>query len=141
MLKSTIADVDGSCCTLSYDEANHWLVGTWSGFVDQHEAERGMLNYLRQLQLVCSACLLNDNSGLRGPWFDSVRWLAEVWAPEAARLGLRYVAHVVQADTLHDVLTESLRTPLRSVFELQIFQTVAEAQHWLRHCQQAEAGH
>jgi hypothetical protein len=42
--------------------------------------------------------LLNDNSQLTGPWFESTDWLAHVWLPQAEHLGLRYVAHVVQAD-------------------------------------------
>lgn len=140
MLISALSDSDGSRCTLSYDQANGWLVGTWKGFVDPHEAQRGSQNYLRQLRHVRCAYLLNDNSRLRGPWFDSIQWLAEVWVPEAAEMGVRYVAHVVQADTLHDVLTDSLRTPLRWKLELQIFQTVAEAEDWLRRCQQADQG-
>jgi hypothetical protein len=45
-----------------------------------------------------SAMLLNDNSQLTGPWFESTDWLAHVWLPQAEHLGLRYVAHVVQAD-------------------------------------------
>ena len=140
MLISALSDIDGSRCTLSYDEADGWLLGTWGGFVDPNEAQRGAQNYLRQLGHVRCAYLLNDNSRLHGPWFDSMQWLAEVWAPQAAEMGVRYVAHVVQRDTLHDILTESLRTPLHSVFELQIFQTLAEAGDWLRRCQQANQG-
>lgn len=60
-----------------------------------------------------------------------------MWKPQAVRLGLRYVAHVIQADRRFDVLTE--RLPGSLPFELQIFQDVAQAQHWLRRCRAAPA--
>ena len=134
MLINHLSDFDGSRCTLTYDEAGHWLRATWSGFVDVWEAQRGAQNYLNQLETIRCAYLLNDNSPMQGPWFDSLDWVRLVWAPEAARMGLRYLAHVVQANTLHDVLTDTL-VPLDCEFELQVFQTVAEAEAWLRACQ------
>ena len=48
-------------------------------------------------------------------------------------MGLRYLAYVGQADTLHDALTDTV-LPLECEFEMQIFQTVAEATAWLRAC-------
>ncbi len=134
MLITSLPDLDGSRCTLTYDEQNHWLRATWTGFVDVWEAQRGAQNYLNQLKKIHCAYLLNDNSPMQGPWFDSLEWVRLVWAPEAARMGLRYVAHVVQANTLHDVLADTL-SPLDCEFEMQIFQTVAEAEVWLRQCQ------
>jgi hypothetical protein len=73
---------------------------------------------------------------MTGPWFDSLEWLAEVWLPQAQRLGLRYVAHVVQADRAHDVLTSHLLKNLP--FDLQIFHDVDDARHWLRECRNAK---
>jgi hypothetical protein len=79
--------------------------------------------------------LLNDNTTLRGPWFDSLNWLLRTWAPQAARMGLRYVAHVVQADTRHDTITDTYRNQTSCLFELQFFDNVADAEEWLRACQ------
>lgn len=76
--------------------------------------------------------LLNDNSQLSGPWFERVDWLAHVWVPQAKRLGLRYVAHVVQTDRHYDILTLLKLTAIP--FELEIFSEVADAQRWLREC-------
>lgn len=75
------------------------------------------------------AYLLNDNSQLRGPWFESIDWLLHVWVPQAERLGLRYVAHIVQADQHNDIFTHAHHVPLP--FELQIFQNPEDAYHWL----------
>jgi hypothetical protein len=124
---------DGSACLLTYDETEGWLRATWSGYVDENEAMRGAESYLSHAAAVPCAYLLNDNTALRGPWFDSLYWLARVWKPRAEQLGLRYVAHVVQVDRSFDILTEQLPVPL--TFELQIFQDVGQAEHWLRQCQ------
>jgi hypothetical protein len=121
---------DHSFCALSYNEAEEWLQAVWHGHVDPMEAHRGAQAYLEHAGRVPSPFLLNDNSQLQGPWFDSLDWLADVWVPQAVRLGLRYVAHIVQADQHHDILTARLVGGLP--FELQIFQEPADARHWLR---------
>jgi hypothetical protein len=82
--------------------------------------------------------LLNDNYELQGPWFDSTRWLKETWLPQAQRLGLRYVAHVVQADTRADILSFRYAPQhlyLLDALELHLFHDVATAEEWLRSCQ------
>ncbi|MGI4742679.1 MAG: hypothetical protein ACRYG7_46565 [Janthinobacterium lividum] len=101
----------------------------------------GALNYLAQAGPFHSLYLLNDNTRLQGPWFDSVEWLERVWLPAAIQLGLRYIAHVVQADTHHDILTLTCPVPITDVLELQLFDDVASAQEWLRACQQPLASH
>jgi len=135
MLLNSLPDVDGSRCTLTFDEAAGWLRATWRGFVDTEEALRGATNYLDFLAHLRCPYLLNDNAGLQGPWFDSVEWLNQVWVPKAVQMGLRYVAHVVQADTLFDSVSANFRGPQVGGLELQIFQHVAEAEAWLRQCQ------
>jgi hypothetical protein len=138
MLLKALPDTDGSRCILTFDEANGWLRATWRGFVDMSEALRGADNYLRHLEGMRCPYLLNDNVALHGPWFDSIEWLERVWLPQARSLGLRYVAHVVQADSLSDIITINFRGPQVAGLELQIFQQVPEAEAWLRNCQQRE---
>jgi hypothetical protein len=127
---------DNSTCTLLYDETEQWLTTIWKGYIDPLEAQEGAAAYLRHAAQQPCARLLNDNSQLQGPWFDSLDWLGEVWVPQAARLGLHYVAHVVQADRLTDTISSQL--PLSLPFELQIFQDLADAQQWLRECREQE---
>lgn len=57
--------------------------------------------------------------------------------PQASRLGLRYVAHVVQTDRQTDILPVHL--PASILFELQIFQDLTDARQWLRRCRDADA--
>ncbi|MGI4871683.1 MAG: hypothetical protein ACRYFX_10945 [Janthinobacterium lividum] len=121
---------DHSSCALSYDEQEGWIQAIWSGYVDPAEAMRGAEAYLHRAAQAPCELLLNDNSRLSGPWFDSLDWLAEVWVPQAVRLGLRYVAHIVQANQHYDVLTS--RLPAQLPFELQIFQSTTDARHWLQ---------
>lgn len=76
-----------------------------------------------------------DNTALRGPWFASMEWLERAWLPQAMQLGLRYVAHVVQTATRSDILTLNYPTPSASTVEIQFFDDVAAAEHWLHSCQ------
>ena len=131
MLINLNADsTDHSACVLTYDEAERWLCATWQGYVDPLEAQAGAEAYLRCFGQAATPLLLNDNSRLRGPWFDSLDWLGDVWVPQAERLGLRYVAHVIQTDRPTDILSMSF--PRRLPFELQIFQDLEAARQWLR---------
>ena len=136
MFINSLPDLDGSRCTLTFEEPNQWLRATWRGFVEMEEAMRGATNYLAHASRFRSPYLLNDNYDLSGPWFDSLEWLEYVWLPHALDLGLRYVAHVVQADTHADFFTRTLPEHLTGALELQIFQEVAQAEAWLRSCQQ-----
>lgn len=121
---------DVSTCQIVYEETHNWLRATWSGFVDPTEATKGAEAYLHYAAQSGCTYLLNDNSRLRGPWFNSLEWLAQVWLPQATILGLRAVAHIVQADQQSDTLTDQM--PLALPFDLQVFQSVTDAEHWLR---------
>lgn len=136
LLNLNVDPRDHSTCALSYDEAERWMQGIWKGPVDQVEAMRGAEAYLRHATQRTCAYLLNDNSQLVGPWFESLEWLLHVWVPQAERVGLRYVAHIVQADQHHDIFTRQPGLPLP--FELQIFHNPEDAKHWLASVRDAE---
>lgn len=125
---------DSSSCTLVYDEENQWIRAIWRGYIGPGEATEGATDYLHLLEKLSSPYLLNDNSAIDGPWFDSVDWLVQTWLPRATKLGLRYVAHVMPAGG-HDVLYPGAMPQQDAMtFELQIFDRVAEAEQWLRSC-------
>lgn len=136
MLLNSLSFRTGGQCILTYEKSAGWLRATWSGYINTAEAVDGAKNYLAQVGPLHCLYLLNDNVQLQGPWFDSTRWLEAAWLPQAQRLGLRYVAHVVQTDTHNDILT--LKYPPHHVvdaLELQLFHDVAAAEEWLRSCQ------
>lgn len=122
---------DGSSCTLDYDEAQGWLRAVWLGYVDPREAYNGAARFLDAIEEIRCPYLLNDNSGLVGPWFDSVEWLRQVWVPRAVALGLRYIAHVAQPQDLLDDATLP-QSPFGDALRLQLFDDVASAEEWLR---------
>lgn len=125
---------DGSSCELSFVEEEGWLQATWIGYVDPTEAYNGASRYLQALQKLHCPYLLNDNSRLSGPWFDSVEWLQAVWGPRAAEMGLRYVAHVNQP---HDLLEHATGPSFdfgHSII-LQVFDGLELAREWLREMQ------
>jgi hypothetical protein len=137
MLLKSLAFATGGQCVLSYEKNDGWLRATWTGYVSTADAMQGATTYLEQVGPMHCLYLLNDNVGLHGPWFDSTRWLEAVWLPQAQRLGLRYIAHVVQADTSVDSMI--LRYPPRHLvdaLELQFFHHIEAAEEWLRKCQQ-----
>lgn len=121
---------------LSYEESAQWLYANWSGLIGNQEAMQGARNYLDKLSAHPSAFLLNNNLALHGPWFSSLEWLRHTWLPQAQRLGLRYIAHVVQADKGVDMLTLITAKRLSGPIEFQLFHDMAAAQNWLRACQQ-----
>lgn len=130
---STHTDLrDGSSCILDFDEDEGWLRATWLGEVDPNEAYQGASRFLHVLQTHRCPFLLNDNSRLTGPWFDSVEWLLRVWAPQAVRLGLRYIAHVVPPHDLAQQAGLLKKHVLSHQIELQLFDAVPEAEEWLR---------
>jgi hypothetical protein len=142
MLINSLQFGAGGQCVLTFEEEDQWLRATWTGLVGNHEAMQGAQTYLEKVVPFPCAYLLNDNLALSGPWFNSVEWLEHAWLPQAQRLGLRYVAHVVQADTHTDIITlalPELRTHGEVGLELQLFYNVEEAQQWLRICQNRPA--
>ena len=126
-------------CTVDFDQPNGWLVVTWKGFITAQDGERGAQESLRVLALDHAPLLLNDNSQVTGPWFDSVEWLERVWAPQAERLGLRFVAHVMQPDASAGLATAADHNRFTGRFNFQIFSDVKEARRWLHECQQKTA--
>lgn len=130
---STRTDLhDGSSCELDFNETEGWLRATWTGYIDPIEAYHGATNYLDAMQALRCPYLLNDNSALSGPWFDSVEWLRTVWGPQAKRLGLRYIAHVSQPQDLLDQASSLNHNPFGPELTLQVFDDVAHAEEWLR---------
>lgn len=123
---------------MSYEEDEQWLRATWVGYIDPQEAYDGAVNFLDTMNKFHCPFLLNDNSGLRGPWFDSVEWLRTIWAPQASRMGLRYIAHVSQPkDLVHEVAILEAHS-FGGNIEIQLFDHVPEAEEWLREQRQAK---
>ena len=57
--------------TIDYDAANQWVYNNWIGYQTYTGIISGADACLVPLRENHCAYLLNDNSGLRGPWFDN----------------------------------------------------------------------
>ena len=124
-------------CRATYHETTRWLHLTWAGVATTADGHCAAAELLRQLPATAQVqCLLNDNSQVLGPWFDSLDWLQRLWVPQARRLGLGYVAHVPQPHTEDDLGLLLRQNLFAGKFELQFFTTVADAECWLLECQQ-----
>ncbi|UOQ78715.1 hypothetical protein MUN84_09370 [Hymenobacter sp. 5516J-16] len=55
--------------------------------------------------------------------------------PQAVRLGLRYIAHVVQPHDLLDQAASLSSSPFGEQIRLQLFDDVVSAEEWLREMQ------
>lgn len=131
-ISTTIDPKDGSTCELLYDQKNQWIRANWLGYIEPEQAYAGATGFLKAMHTFQCPYLLNDNSGLRGPWFDSGEWLRTVWAPQAMRLGLRYIAHVSQPnDLLHEVSILEAES-FGGNIQLQVFDDASAAEEWLR---------
>jgi hypothetical protein len=124
-------------CRVAYNEATRWLHLTWTGVVTTQDGQEGATELLRLLPLGRVQYLLNDNSQVLGPWFDSVDWLQRIWGPQAEQLGLCYVAHVLQPHTEDDLGLLLRQNLFAGKFELQFFTSLEDAECWLHECQQA----
>ena len=122
-------------CQLQYNSKRQWLRVTWAGYVGADYAREGALVSLEMLRELHCPYLLNDNSQLEGPWFDSLLWLAQEWGPAAAATGLQYVAHVVRHGTFASTFIATPSHQLFTKFEIQIFDNLSEATEWLLSCQ------
>ena len=136
MLLHSLHFPTGGQCLLTHEAAEGWLSATWTGYIGTPEAMQGAADYLAHVGPFHCLYLLNDNLALRGPWFNSVEWLEQAWLGQAERLGLRYVAHVVQSDAHADILTLSRLDLPECELEIQLFYDRPAAESWLRSCQQ-----
>lgn len=127
--------IQDAYCAIRFEPAHQWFRITWHGFVINEDGVEGATAHLKLMQDRPAHLLLNDNSGVTGPWFDSLDWLQRIWAPQVVALGLRYVAHVLPANDFPSVLPP--HDAFAGQFELQIFGTVAEAEQWLTQCRDA----
>jgi hypothetical protein len=121
-------------CWVEFDECNHWLRATWQGFVYPQQALQSVVSSLSLLSGSLSPLFLNDNSQVLNPWFDSLTWLRYVWEstdtpPPAC------VAHVMQPGGNANARDLDIGWTRNAGTELQLFESVYEAEEWLHSCQ------
>lgn len=121
--------------TIHYDEQNKWLYNDWTGYVTPENVKQGGLAVLDAIKQHRTALGLNDNRNLVGRWDDALAWIEQEWIPAAAEAGLRYYAHVVDADSFAAASSADMLNRVQGRFQMRIFQNMTDAREWLNSCQ------
>ncbi|QHL87258.1 STAS/SEC14 domain-containing protein [Nibribacter ruber] len=117
--------------TVEYDEKANWVYNNWIGYQSYESIVAGANACAEILQQHNCSFLLNDNRQIIGPWNHAVEWIATDWTPRAIAAGLRYFAHVVDADSLAKLSSEEMKQTADG-FAMQIFGDIEEATAWLK---------
>ncbi|AII50530.1 hypothetical protein [Hymenobacter sp. APR13] len=121
-------------CQVEYDARNHWLRATWQGFVNPQQALQSIVSHLDLLSSPIAPLFLNDNSRVLNPWFDSLTWLRYVWESTNTPPP-PCVAHVMQPGASANVGDLDTGWTSNAGTDLQLFESVCEAEEWLHTCQ------
>lgn len=126
-LKSALGKVYLSIDT---DTENRWVMADWQGYLTADNIRTGAKAYSDALAKSGFSCVLNDTRSVRGPWDHSMDWVVNVWAPDAAKAGLRHFAMITTPETLADGSAANFYAQL-TAFQAQVFDNMGEARAWL----------
>lgn len=124
-------------CRVEFDASNRWVRATWQGFVNPQQALQGLVSYLRLLSSPLPPVFLNDNSKVLNPWFDSLTWLRYAWESTDMPPPI-CVAHVMQPGSSANVGDLDTSWTRNAGTDLQLFESVRDAEEWLRSCAKNE---
>jgi hypothetical protein len=113
---------------ISFDPGTGILFCNWIGLQNEQllkESGRIILQIVREKR--CSK-VLNDNTGVIGPWYHSVDWTASTWFPDMMDAGLRHFAWVCSKDIFAQL---SAKRALPGGNVVKAFQKYDEALDWL----------
>jgi len=104
---------------------------SWKGYQNNHSIQRGcrlMLDFLQN-----SKChkVINDNTFLKGNWFETAEWAKKDWLPAAIEAGLKYFAWVYPPEIFSLLAADVSVNEMSRDISARLFPTIAEAQAWL----------
>lgn len=117
--------------TMEYEPQNHLIYNRWQGYLTLDNVMAGANTVLELLAEVKCPHLLNDNTGVTGPWDHAVAWIAQDWTPRAIALGLTHFAHVVDAKSFAALSADAMQSGIAGLFEMRIFGSVENGRAWL----------
>ena len=123
--------------TIEYDVVNNWIYNNWVGYQTNESIITGGTAFLEILEETKCPYLLNDNREVVGPWDHAIDWIANDLAPRAIIAGLTHLAHVVSPDSLAAKSVKKMKKEITAILQvqIQIFETMKEAQKWLKESQ------
>jgi hypothetical protein len=103
--------------TIIVDRENRWVHTNWA--------------YTDAVREAGFSCVLNDTSQVVGGRDHSLEWVANEWAPQAARAGITHFALVTTPQTFAASTAVSFLSST-SAFQVRVFESALYAKAWLR---------
>ena len=116
--------------TIDTDTINRWILVDWIGYLTADSIKAGAQAYTDALAKSGFSCVLNDTRSVRGPWDHSMDWVINVWAPNAAKAGLKHFAMVSTPESLADGSAANFYAKL-TAFQAEVFDNLSSARAWL----------
>ena len=116
--------------TIDTDTINRWILVDWIGYLTADSIKAGAQAYTDALAKSGFSCVLNDTRSVRGPWDHSMDWVINVWAPNAAKAGLKHFAMVSTPESLADGSAANFYAKL-TAFQAEVFDNLSSARSWL----------
>ncbi|GAB3242208.1 hypothetical protein GCM10027346_38250 [Hymenobacter seoulensis] len=123
--------------TTEYDASGPWVYNNWIGYQSLPGIIAGADACLLPLREHACTCLLNDNRQVIGPWDHAVEWIVSDWAPRATAQGLTHFANVVSPESMAALSAEAMQVGLSDRLQMRMFDSIEQAQAWLRQMQQS----
>jgi hypothetical protein len=128
-LKNTF---DKTYLSIEYDRVRHCYYNRWRGYITPDNIVEGSSTYLSLLASSPCPRLLTDNRRVVGSWQETLDWLAKSWAPQASRIGLRWLAIVVSPGSFAVDTAEELQKRLAGMpLEVRVFADLQTSKEWL----------
>ena len=129
---TTIALYSTPFLSITHDVQEAWLYAQWKGVLNQQRVEEGCWQLLENLKSEGCTKILNDKTQITTPWPEGLMWGRQVWLPQAAVAGLRYMAWVYSPH-IYSRLIFDLAQPHETTLPIvAAFDELASAYEWLR---------
>lgn len=122
------------------DEANGWLYNQWLGMHDEVSVKTYASYICACLQQRPVSKILSDHTGLVGNWQGAAPWIGKEYFVRLAAQGIAYFAWVYN-ENYHDHLAMEQTLYYTTHPAVAIFDDVASAYEWLRHCPTPQPAH
>jgi hypothetical protein len=116
---------------VTVDNGNRWVHTDWFGYLTEENIKAGALAYTEAVKESGYSCVLNDTSNVVGGWDHSLDWVVNEWSPQAAGAGVKHFAMITAPESFAEATASNFVSSVEA-FEVRIFQSIGDAQTWLR---------
>ena len=118
---------------VSYNNAGALAVTEWSGFSTFEKSQEGNMKSLELIQQKRTRKWLVDSRKGTVMTQDTLKWINEVFNPMVVQAGVKKIAVVLSDNVFSQLGVKNISTHLEEYdLEIHNFNTLAEAEEWLR---------